>query len=199
MGLVGFHVVHKSEDVPQWNWATFEQVDNVPTLGGENEKASYNFYSREHSDMAVNVAPPRPWDPRTPVTNPYARSQIVRVIPISAATKHLNDDYHARLRAVNPRSVWQYYELVSTQWPTRPAVTKRTDAAYCDAPRVRPADPLGGPAPVFLGNATMESYIQGTVPNTSSSCMGCHGNATTTNAKFSDFTYVLERAQRRKP
>ena len=30
LGLVGLHIVHKSEDVAQWNWSTFEHIDNCP-------------------------------------------------------------------------------------------------------------------------------------------------------------------------
>src|SRR5262249_45640909 len=28
LGLVGFHVVHKTKDRPQWIWTSFEHVDN---------------------------------------------------------------------------------------------------------------------------------------------------------------------------
>ena len=60
--------------------------------------------------------------------------------------------------------------------------------------------PLGKPAPSFLANATLETYIQGTVPQASSSCIACHGNAAThvtqsPRTSFADFTYLLERAQ----
>jgi len=30
IALVGFHIVTKTPDRPQWIWSTFEQVDNVP-------------------------------------------------------------------------------------------------------------------------------------------------------------------------
>ena len=33
VGLVGFHIAHKTEDEPQWVWSTFEHVANVPTQG----------------------------------------------------------------------------------------------------------------------------------------------------------------------
>jgi hypothetical protein len=60
------------------------------------------------------------------------------------------------------------------------------------------------PAPTFLANSTLETYSQGEVPQASSSCMGCHGNATSyqrpnsTNGVYfnqSDFTFMLEKAQ----
>ena len=58
-----------------------------------------------------------------------------------------------------------------------------------------PKQPFGAPAPSFLANTTLETYIQGTVPNVSSNCIECHNNATMTVPVASDFTYVLQRAQ----
>lgn len=59
------------------------------------------------------------------------------------------------------------------------------------------------PAPAFLANATLETFSQGEIPQASSNCIGCHGNATTfrgsTSSKVrafnqSDFTFILEKA-----
>lgn len=177
VGLVGFHIAHKTADEPQWIWSTFEHMANAPT---QNEKAllpSYNFFDVGCKDCTVNTPPPRPWDPGNPHTTP---SQIERVIPITNDTKKLNAQFHAALAAAVPNSIWLNYQLISTQWPT--------DAK-------NPTDPTGVPAPSFLANTTLETYIQGEVKQTSSSCMGCHNNATATNGFFSDFTYLLQRAQ----
>jgi len=194
VGLVGMHIVHKSEDVPQWNWSTFEQVDNCPEVGVANtNRTVFNFFCPGAPERSINTPPNRPWDPAQEEP-PERRAQIVRTIPINAEVKDLNDSYHERLRTINAKSVWQYYQLVNTQWPTRPARSKRSDPNQGNVPKVSPADILGGPAPVFVANTTLESYIQGTVPNTSSSCMECHANSTAQNGRFSDFTYVLERA-----
>lgn len=187
VGLVGLHIVHKTAGAPQWVWSTFEQVDNCPTDGDGAQSPHYNFYAKKGATLPPNTPPPLPWHP-TNVEPADRRPQIVRQIPIDAATKQLNASWQAALRAVNPASVWQYYELVSTQWPTQPAPA-------CDVATSAPANMSGAPAPQFLGNSTLESYIQGKVPNVSSSCIECHLNATTTAAKFSDFTYLLERAQ----
>ena len=78
---------------------------------------------------------------------------------------------------MNQKSVWANYQLISTMWPTDPT------------------QPIGAPAPTFLANTTLETYIQGTVPNVSSSCIHCHSNATMTVPVASDFTYILQRAQ----
>lgn len=174
MGLVGFHIVHKTASAPQWVWSTFEQVDNLEVPAGSGLTPS--FYNPDCAGCPVNEPPPKPWDPNK-LWPRDQRSQVKRVIPLDDATKALNAEWQAKLAAVNKASVWQYYQLISTQWPT----SKDT--------------PTGNPAPQFLANATLETYVQGRVPNVSSSCTLCHNNATTTGAKFSDFTYLLERAR----
>lgn len=179
VGLVGFHIGHKTKSDPQWIWSTFEHVDNVPTKGEARNKDFYNYYSAD-SDYPVNEPPARPWDPATKYTTP---SQIERVIPITKEAQAINKKWQDALRAAVPNNVWANYELVSTQWPTKPeSVT----------------DPAGAPAPPFLSNTTLESYIQGKIKQTSSSCINCHNNASMTNGKFSDFTYLLQRAQKEK-
>jgi hypothetical protein len=63
------------------------------------------------------------------------------------------------------------------------------------------------PAPTFMANSTLETYSQGDIPQASSSCIGCHGNAVgfqtrPSNSRpgfvylnQSDFTFMLEKAQ----
>ncbi|GLQ99365.1 hypothetical protein [Dyella mobilis] len=177
VGLVGFHIGHKTISDPQWIWSTFEHVDNVPTVNQPISKAEYNFFNPACKDCQVNEPPPRPWNPGNEYTQP---TQVERVIAITDDANQLNAEYHQALNAAVPGSVWQNYELVSTQWPTN-AKSK--------------TDPTGVPAPSFLANTTLETYIQGHVKQTSSSCIACHNNATQTNGKFSDFTYLLQRAQ----
>ncbi|HEX7816862.1 hypothetical protein [Dyella sp.] len=177
VGLVGFHIGHKTADEPQWVWSTFEHVDNVPTAGQKPTQAAYNFFDASCKTCKVNEPPARPWNPGTPYTKP---SQVERVIAITPDAQQLNNSYHQALAAAVPGSVWLNYELVSTQWPTNAK---------------SPTDPTGVPAPSFLANTTLETYIQGHVKQTSSSCMACHNNATTTNGNAADFTYLLQRAQ----
>jgi hypothetical protein len=197
LGLVGLHVVTKTQTDPQWVWSTFEQVDNVPTQGEEAAAGRYNFFLPGCDDCnAVNEPPPQPWDPHDqPVTANSGKSQVVRQIPLTAATKELN----AAVRPLLAGTVWQYYELISTQWPTdgSGAATEAPSAANNWCSPLNPVDGSGAPAPAFLGNTTLETYIQGTVPQASSSCIHCHLNATMAAGQrnFSDFTYLLERAQ----
>jgi len=177
VGLVGLHIAHKTQGEPQWVWSSFEHVDNVPSQGEPIDKAHYNFFNKSCTTCQVNQPPPRPWNPNTPYTQP---TQVMRVIPLTDSTKRLNATYQALLKKNYPGTVWANYELISTQWPTNAK---------------NPIDPTGNPAPTFLANATMETYIQGRVPKGSSSCMDCHNDATMHNSKRADFTYLLQRAQ----
>jgi hypothetical protein len=189
VGLVGFHIAHKTNDASQWIWSTFEHVDNVPTeaeVKSGKLKPRYNFYNPGCKDCPVNAPPPRPWDPNKGA----APSQIVRVdvlpdFATTSAASH-NEAAHKLLSAISPKSVWLNYELISTQWPTN------TQFGKCQP---FTTDPDGSPAPTFLANSTLESYVQGDVPNVSSSCIRCHGNATDTAGGDSDFTFLLERAR----
>jgi hypothetical protein len=197
MGLVGLHVGTKTQASPQWLWSTFEQVDNVPTKGEDVPAGKrYNFFIPNCDDCnTVNQTPPEPWDPHDqPVTVNAGKSQVVREIPITKATRDMN----AKVHGILDGTVWRHYELVSTQWPTDASGSATShpsaDNNWCNA--LDPVDESGAPAPAFLANTTLETYIQGTVPQASSSCINCHLNATMAAGQknFSDFTYLLERA-----
>lgn len=183
VGLVGLHIGHKTTNTPQWVWSTFEQIDNVPERGSLAINPHYNYYKAGCTDcLPVNTPPPRPWVPNSKGTP----AQVMRMIPITDATKTLNSEWQTALAKVNKASPFQFYELISTQWPT--VVSKACNG-------LDPTNPAGTPAPQFLANSTLETYIQGEQPNVSSSCIECHNNATDTQGKFSDFTFVLEQAQ----
>jgi hypothetical protein len=170
LGLIGFHIMHKVEGAPQWIWSTFEQVDNVRADGQAGVAAT--FFDPKHPERKINQPPDKPWNPTVPATP----SQLARLNPIDTPTQNLNQQWQNLLRTANPNSVWQFYQLISTQWPTNPG-----------------GDGFGAPAPPVLANITLETYTQ-----RSSSCIACHKNATTTNGKFGDFSYLLQRAQPEK-
>lgn len=181
VGLVGLHIGTKTSGNPQWIWSTFEQVDNAPTFN-EVKDVHYNFYNKAAGNKNMNNAPAHPWNPNVPGQTP---SQIVRLTPIFEGTKALNDAYHKKLIAINAKSVWQYYELVGTQWPVH-----------------GDRGGTGDPFPVYMANATLESYIQGVVKDdkvvyvagVTSSCIGCHNGATSLSGRTADFTYLLRTA-----
>lgn len=223
LGLVGFHVMHKTKNRLQWIWTSFEHVDNVPEkkeVDTRKLKPSYNFYNPKcnAATCKVNETPPWPWKPEPSLGlkfhSPF-KSQIVRVTPLTDDTKKMNSQFQGILKG----TVWENYMLLSTQWPSdfRCAAKQVSDPKPELAPNTdleKEPDMNCAPAPTFLANSTLETYSQGDVPLASSSCMACHGNATSyqlpardanqagpggnSAAKFfnqTDFTFMLEKAR----
>lgn len=211
LGLVGFHVVHKTANRHQWIWTTFEHVRNVPSVGdlksGHLLKA-YFFYNAADKLRPDNQPPDHPWDPARPTAK---KSQIVRAQDISEDTQTINKAAQAFLAKLNPSAttentpplkrtprisnVWTHYQLISTQWPADfncASEEKDEEKAGTHEPREtnQQADPNCSPAPQFLPNSTLETYIQhdiatsqhdigtsGGMPQSTSSCIACHNNA----------------------
>jgi hypothetical protein len=125
------------------------------------------------------------------------------VTPLTDATVEINTAFQNLLSG----TVWQHYMLVSTQWPSNFSCTKlrSLSAAFPNTDFQKQPDMTCAPAPTFLANSTLETYSQGDVPQASSSCIACHGNATdyqsapenanTVHFNQSDFTFMLEKAQ----
>ena len=197
VGLVGMHIGHKSESSPQWIWATFEQVDNLVGDPLAHPAIKPSFYNPSCEICLPNLDPKVTKDVKTP-------TQAMRAVPIPGDKIQLNAEAQAVLRQLG--SVWQYYELIDTQWPTNP----KAAPAAIDGPDAVTNKSGGDPTPVFLTNITMETYFQtgvqlacnqvegnncspNAVVNTtrstlpvatsnvqvfaSESCMGCHSSA----------------------
>jgi hypothetical protein len=178
VGLVGLHIAHKTVGRPEWIWSTFEQVDNAPDTAGLPKQSQYNFNNPS--------CPPQQCPPNQRVeTTSDTPVQVVRLTPIPQETQALNTQWQGALRAWNPKNVWQYYQLVSTQWPGKPSDTKN----------------FGDPTPPFLANTTLETFFQGPSPehptseNPPHSCLGCHGMF----AQQKDFMFQLNKAYPRQP
>jgi hypothetical protein len=191
LGLIGFHVGHKTNFAPQWVWSSFEHVANAPSEDDIKTKQllpRYNFFSAacKGPECAPNQTPPDPWDPPTSLKfHSGYKSQVVRdnILPDAVAKEVA--DLNKQFRGILKGTVWENYKLLATQWPSDHASK---------------IDPTGAPAPTFLANTTLETYSQGKIPLASSSCMACHGNATSHHqpATPSDFTFILEKAQSEK-
>jgi hypothetical protein len=202
LGLIGFHVGHKTVTRQQWIWTTFEFNDNVPTeqqvIAGIPSGQTYNFYDPHCHSCSVNQTPQGSWDPDTlgwsPFPkNPKFKSQIVRTgsathiddgnpNTVEDDIKALNDRFHAWPQIAH--SVWVNYNLVTTQWPSGfPCAGKKHPGNL--------PDPTCTPFPTFLANSTLETFSQPLlkvevhgnndpgVPLATSSCISCHNNATT--------------------
>ena len=217
LGLIGFHAVHKTVGRPQWIWTSFEHVKNVPDVEEVTAKkfsGLYNFFNINCRDDCpeVNATPPRQlWQPDPALELKFGdakfKSQIVRETPQTDATKNMNKIFQSILHG----TVWENYMLITTQWPSVFGCTSlHSQVSDAPAPRtdfLKQPDMTCSPAPTFMANSTLETYSQGEIPQASSSCIGCHGNAVgfqtgASNPKpnqvllnQSDFTFILEKAQ----
>ena len=213
MGLVGLHIIHKTVSQPQFVWATFEHTDNtppaspatfnnpgckcqvaVPQACGGSETPFQNCTKEQTQGQAcgANVAPPV-YPPSA--SCPVFPVQVTRSRPISNNSSDpvvaTNTAVQALLTAANPKTVFQYYQLVDVLWSGSPQDN------YTNQPgQPGPVAPLSmsGATPdasaLPVANTTMESYVQG------KTCLTCHVHATVPAGKHaSDFSLILGDAQ----
>jgi hypothetical protein len=193
VGLVGLHIVQKTPSRPQWIWSSFEHVDNVPRDNrlppvhgvepvrfGNSTGTScpapptpiqpFTFNDRSGRRMPTGIPPGYFMDEVQAGNCPPLPVNIERLTPVNESTKSTNKIWQDKLRERN--SVWQYYELVVTQWPddidrcgdegcgapnhTIPGLTKLRDSAFA--------------------NTTMETWNQTDI---GIGCMSCHNAART--------------------
>ena len=152
VGLVGMHIGHKTQTSPQWIWSTFEQVDNLSTDQVAHPNLHPSFFDPGCELCTVNQQPPQI------VNGIYKKipTQAWRAIPIPADKAALNAEVQAALGKAG--SIWQYYQLIDSQWPTEPSATAAPYTA--GLPSAIANKPGGNPTPVYLTNITMETYFQ---------------------------------------
>ena len=177
VGLVGLHIVQKTKSRPQWIWSTFEQVDNVPPA---QAGATGNFAFNNGDGTPMKTSNPYPLDRvlQAPTASPF---NVTRIKPINASTTVLrntvdtNKAYHA---ALQPNSIWQFYQLAMTQWPTTP----NSPTTPGDPGHTFPGSPPDDQS--AFSNVTLETFDQGSI---FMGCMACH-NAT---MQATDFLWSL--------
>jgi hypothetical protein len=154
VGLVGLHVVQKTEQFQQWAWATFEHVNNAPDT--PVTEGHFNFYNPActPAQCPQNTYPSK--------SGPNGPTQVVREVPVDNSAVNANKTFQAALKTLRSDNVWQYYMLVDSQWGPLNAQL-----------------PLGKPAqPNFLANTTMETYLQSPQEaNPPHGCINCHAKA----------------------
>ena len=163
VGLVGLHIVQKTPTRPQWIWSTFEQVDNVPPA---HAGAPGTFGFNDGSATPMPTRNPYSVTPLpVPVPSPF---NVTRVMPIHPSTQNTNQLYQQAL-STQGSGVWQFYELVMTQWPIPP------NAPNTPPPRTFP--PRTGATSSFA-NSTLETFDQGRLSGNvnvgGTGCIGCH-------------------------
>lgn len=173
LGLVGLHIIRKTSQSPQFTWMTFEHINNAPTEGQVDPSVNYCFYNPKSKDKPNQSPVPGKDSLNKPV-------QVVRIAnnAITPEIQQLNKQIQGMIRASNPKSVWQYYQLVNVQWPENPVQDKDNK----NTPPLRD----GGIKPKNIANVTMETYIQ------DKQCMDCHKNASTVATKYpTDYSFIF--------
>jgi hypothetical protein len=216
MGLVGLHIIHKTVTQPQFIWATFEQVDNVPpaapaTFSNPSCKCQtaiphscispppggavfQNCLSRQTQGQNCTANTPPPYDNETAGCRAFP-TQVTRARPISSGSSDpvvaTNTAAQQLITGTNAKSVFQYYQLVDVLWSVSP------QDSYTNSPgKPGPVTPLSmsgatpDPNALPVANTTMETYVQ------SLTCLTCHVHASVANGKYaSDFSFIMGDAQ----
>ena len=193
VGLVGLHIIHKTQDFGAWVWSTFEHEDNAPTCAGGgacgDSTVRYSFYNMACANCQVNTPLKNNqflsdsnfiWNTSPPYGSRYATdslygSQITRTDSVYVPTDSMNAMWRAKLG----NSVFRHYRLIGSQWQAIVPGYPKNDTSE---------------APPILGNTALESFIP-----TTSNCIGCHTFATTADSthKFADFSFLLGMAGQR--
>ncbi len=187
VGLVGLHIVLKTRSRPQWIWATFEHVDNVPQ--GDPTDAYGTSYTFNNGDaelrMTHSAAPtyqiPRPLGVPGPGTPPKPY-QVERLQNITDRAQEANIAWRAELK--NAGSIWQNYKLVMVQWPLT------AYAPDMDGEAAGPNPNCSWRQSKATVNTTMETFLQTSSSCTDQAkmrtCMTCHNKA-----RSADFVWSI--------
>lgn len=160
VGLVGFHAFISRGD--QGGWATFAQIDNAP-VHAPVTSGTFNFFNPRCKGPA-DITTPCPYNVRD--ADP---GQVVQITPDDATADQLNAYMHGLLKQYDPKSPWQYYNLVNVQWPKVPV-----PLSSLTAPVTQPL-PDGTPNDPILVNAVLETFLQ----QANVGCIECHQYAST--------------------
>ncbi|MFP8967783.1 hypothetical protein ACKC9G_14465 [Pokkaliibacter sp. CJK22405] len=203
VGLVGLHIIHKTERFPDFVWATFEQVDNVPdsaaatTTTADNTGTSPQGFSFNNPDCAKTGEDCTPnqaridcQDGKCKALYPLnAKVQVTRVNPIAPSINDLNTAVQQWIgSATANQSVFQYYQLVNVLWDGSPNLPAHAPGSGATIPLAYGSFESTNSIPV--ANTTLETYAQ------EDSCNSCHQKATIAGSDTlaSDFSFLLRQA-----
>lgn len=206
VGLVGLHIIHKVPNSQQFLWATFEQVDNTPDEAGASfappalppnpnlkPQAGYTFFNTQctaNGDPTYhcehNAVPGTPCDASGQPAGCYAYSapmQITRMVPVDSIANSVTGSAWSLLPAA---SVFNYYRLISVQWPNSSSPVKPGSTTPLPRGDITPPNSAG-----IVSNTTMETFQQ-----TKTSCMDCHQAAPIAEASQQQKRVVSGHAER---
>jgi hypothetical protein len=191
VGLVGLHIVQKTPRRAQWIWSTFEHVDNVPPPGyapplpKPKPRASFTFNDGTGKPMPRTTPGKYRYGNVIAAGKPPLPVNILRLNPINSdidnqvpdrSTTETNFLWRRALHDQN--SVWQYYQLVMTQWPIG-----RADSG--ENPHVPGTPGHTLPGSIFdksaFANTTLETWPQTDINH---GCMNCHTGAQRSSGEF---------------
>jgi len=209
VGLVGLHIIHKTTSQPQFIWATFEQVDNLPQSGsgaGTFSAASCQCQNvipasclpPGSGTLYQNCTPSQSQGQScTPNTSPpYDTVTSGCVYPIQVARSRplgstgdpvvaTNTAAQQLVKGANANSVFQYYQLIDVLWSTSPQDTY-TNARGTPGPTSLSMSGATPSTSYPVANTTMETYRQYLT------CLNCHIGAQTPKGTYaSDFSFLL--------
>jgi hypothetical protein len=187
VGLVGLHIIRKVQGAPQFVWSTFEQIDNSPDEAGgsysapvlpanPNRKAlgSFTYFNPNCTTAGDptykcqhNALPGKPCDAKGQPAGCYPYSapmQITRLTPVDPTANSVTGYVWSLLPA---NSVYNYYRLISVQWPNSPAVVKAGATVPLPNGDITPSSKTS-----IVANTTLETYQQ-----SKNACMDCHQSA----------------------
>jgi len=174
-GLIGMHIIHKTQNYPAFIFASWEQVDvrnnNMQTIGLDT--------------VAVNGTPFGNVDPHR--LNPV----IERVIP--EGIQQVNQSVKKTIQAKNAKSKWQYYQLIGVQATPLDYHNRNNDNNYFMANYVIESDlkltNFHGSFPNPF-DATVTNVVYNKQTYNMGGCQGCHGQA---QGSFgTDFSFLLD-------
>ena len=214
LGLIGFHIMQKTSDLG-WIWSTFEHIDNAPVCNNnDNQQQNYTLYDEKKCKTGNCPKDNEPFEIKQPylwniskdqpkavttegiVVKNQIPSQICRSesIAIRHSAQKRNQEWHKRLKDVSDSSVWQYYQLIGSQWLQNPK-----NAYFNQELKHREIQPQKS----ILANVTVEPYVQKV------SCIVCHTSAqlpgdnnscqlNADNKACADFSFLMNNAKLKK-
>lgn len=197
--LIGIHIIHKTQNFPDFVFATFEQVDV--------EQANMVYALLDGSTEQLPVVP---------IVRQTGQTNRTQNHPVPPTLDAVTSEVHAQLTAMNPDIIWQYYRLTGVQGASvdcppnpdtglanpvtdcpanqDPVTCTNLDPNYFMANFVVESDPFlnNFSGPGFgsnpFGNCRNTVYANAIYDN--GGCKGCHGVAQVSFG--TDFSFLLD-------
>jgi len=165
VGLVGLHIVQKTVSRPQWIWSSYEQIDSVPpSRFGDPVKFTF------HDGGKARMPDENPLSLTPLAAQPVAPFNVERPFfaKVHPKTELTNYQYQELLKD----TVWQYYGIVTTQWP-RMEGNQALPVPATQNGDITNTFPGAGAFSAYA-NVAMETFDQG---RPQLGCMSCHNQA----------------------